>query len=91
MTWGEWDEMPDGYETEHCPACGELPSYCQGHGEIGDPAGFRVVMNHYHNEIHDDCHETADCQQEADDEPDRDDPDPEFHNSNHWDINREHR
>lgn len=29
-----------------CPACGDTPSYCQGHGEIGDPVGAAILAAH---------------------------------------------
>lgn len=29
-----------------CPACGDSIDYCQGHGEIGDPWGYRVLRLH---------------------------------------------
>lgn len=29
---------------EECPACGEPIDYCQGHGEIGDPAGYALLQ-----------------------------------------------
>lgn len=29
-----------------CPACGSVIDYCQGHGEIGDPAGFAILQAH---------------------------------------------
>jgi hypothetical protein len=29
-----------------CPACGDTISYCQGHGEIGDPAGHAILAAH---------------------------------------------
>lgn len=29
---------------ETCPACGALPDYCQGHGEIGDPEGAAILQ-----------------------------------------------
>jgi hypothetical protein len=29
-----------------CPVCGEPISYCQGHGEIGDPDGFWIMSQH---------------------------------------------
>lgn len=29
-----------------CPACGDMIDYCQGHGPIGDPAGFAVLEAH---------------------------------------------
>ena len=38
-----------------CPACGEPIDYCQGHGEIGDPAGYAQLQAHDH-ERHASCH-----------------------------------
>lgn len=38
-----------------CPACGQPIDYCQGHGEIGDPAGFAILAAH-DNDTHADCH-----------------------------------
>lgn len=29
-----------------CPACGDYIDYCQGHGEIGDPAGYAILRAH---------------------------------------------
>jgi hypothetical protein len=29
-----------------CPACGSPIDYCQGHGEIGDPAGADILARH---------------------------------------------
>lgn len=29
-----------------CPACGSPMDYCQGHGPMGDPAGFDVLIAH---------------------------------------------
>lgn len=40
---------------ELCPVCADPPSYCQGHGEIGDPDGYLILQAHL-NDIHDDCH-----------------------------------
>lgn len=31
---------------ERCPACGNPIDYCQGHGEMGDPYGFAILINH---------------------------------------------
>lgn len=36
----------DGPDVARCPACGEFVDYCQGHGEIGDPAGALVLAMH---------------------------------------------
>lgn len=35
----------DGIVT-YCPACGEATDFCQGHGEIGDPEGHRILTDH---------------------------------------------
>lgn len=56
----------DDFESEEddeeyvsvCPACGEFIDYCQGHGEIGDPHGARVLEAH-DDGIHDGCHTAA--------------------------------
>lgn len=37
----------DKYPIDECPVCLEPMDYCQGHGEIGDPEGFRVLENYY--------------------------------------------
>lgn len=49
-----------------CPACGSPIDYCQGHGEIGDPAGWAVLHMH-DNDEHAHCH-PAGCDIAADDE-----------------------
>lgn len=33
-------------DDPRCPACCEPIDYCQGHGEVGDPIGFRILMRH---------------------------------------------
>lgn len=39
----------------NCPACGQPIDYCQGHGDIGDPAGAWIL--HRHDEgSHEECH-----------------------------------
>jgi hypothetical protein len=38
-----------------CPACGSPIDYCQGHGEIGDPAGAAILAAHDDGD-HTDCH-----------------------------------
>jgi hypothetical protein len=43
-----------------CPACGEWSQYCQGHGEMGDPAGY-AILNMHDDEDHSECHENSDC------------------------------
>lgn len=46
-----------------CPACGNPIDYCQGHGEIGDPAGNRILNDH-DNDTHNGCHPESDCRKE---------------------------
>lgn len=41
------DEYGDDYG---CPACGLPGDYCQGHGEIGDPAGAKILDDHDNGE-----------------------------------------
>lgn len=38
------------YPVDECPICLEPMDYCQGHGEIGDPEGFRMLMDYYDDE-----------------------------------------
>lgn len=38
-----------------CPACGSPIDYCQGHGDIGDPAGAAILARH-DNDEHGECH-----------------------------------
>lgn len=46
---------------ERCPACGDFPDYCQGHGSlIGDPAGARVLEAHDDGD-HTNCHWLCHC------------------------------
>ena len=50
------DYEPDDLEyLSYCVACGNIIDYCQGHGEIGDPDGYRILEQH-DNDNHDDCH-----------------------------------
>ena len=51
-------EYEDEYLESGCPACGDPISYCQGHGEYGDPMGFRLLMLH-DNDIHTLCAPTG--------------------------------
>ncbi len=48
---------------DRCPACGDFPDYCQGHGEIGDPFGYSVLVMH-DDGTHSFCHYQAECQEE---------------------------
>ncbi len=34
----------DGQEVEGCPACGNAPDYCPGHGPTGDPVGYALLQ-----------------------------------------------
>lgn len=51
----------------HCPVCGDVIDYCQGHGQIGDPGGAAVLRAHDRG-CHVACH-PAGC----DDVPNRND------------------
>ena len=42
--------MYDLPTENECPICLDPLDYCQGHGEIGDPEGFRMLMDYYDNE-----------------------------------------
>lgn len=48
---GEDDPMEHNGD---CPACGNPIDYCPGHGEIGDPEGFRI-LNQHDADDHRDC------------------------------------
>lgn len=39
-------DMVDDECVSRCVACGEYIDYCQGHGIIGDPGGYAVLMAH---------------------------------------------
>ena len=41
--------------VSRCPACGDPIDYCQGHGAIGDPRGWTILLEH-----DDDNHELCD-------------------------------
>ena len=38
--------LDDYIQLSRCPACGEWIDYCQGHGNIGDPEGAKVLEMH---------------------------------------------
>lgn len=40
---------------DHCPACGEAPDHCLGHGMMGDPRGYALLTAHGNGD-HSDCH-----------------------------------
>ena len=45
-------------DTEYlsrCVVCGEWIDFCQGHGEIGDPAGYAILKSHDSGD-HSKCH-----------------------------------
>lgn len=48
------------YCTDRCPACGDLPDYCQGHGWIGDPVGHDILARHDLGN-HSLCHYSSPC------------------------------
>jgi len=45
---------PDLEYVSRCPACGDVIDYCQGHGEMGDPAGFAILTAH-DDDDHSEC------------------------------------
>ena len=54
----DWDEVAEALAPEvepACPACGDPIDYCTGQGEIGDPAGFAILVAHDAGD-HADCH-----------------------------------
>ena len=50
---GPLDEAEEEY-VSRCPACGDVIDYCQGHGEMGDPAGFAILAAH-DDDDHSEC------------------------------------
>lgn len=46
---------PEEEYVSRCPACGDVIDYCQGHGEIGDPAG-RAILDAHDDGDHSGCH-----------------------------------
>jgi hypothetical protein len=50
MTYDDQDVDVDyvvdynGDEVEACPACGNAPDYCQGHGPSSDPEGYAALV-----------------------------------------------
>lgn len=42
----EMRELEEWANEPRCPACFEAIDYCQGHGEMGDPAGFALLQAH---------------------------------------------
>lgn len=61
-------EECDEAGLDRCIACGDVIDYCQGHGEIGDPAGYAILMNHDEGN-HTDCN-PAGCDLAGTIEPD---------------------
>lgn len=56
-------------DVARCPACGDAIDYCQGHGEIGDPSGYRILQRHDNGDhvlcaldCEDECNGTHDWQ-----------------------------
>lgn len=64
---GDWDaDDYDGTEDDsdityvsRCVVCAEFPDYCQGHGEIGDPEGYEILIAHDNDTSHTGCHPDA--------------------------------
>lgn len=58
--WGDPAEMEYWMSQARCPACGDWIDYCQGHGDLGDPDGARILALH-DDDDHSECHSMADC------------------------------
>lgn len=68
MTYSANQEAAFGWDLEDyseplCPACGQPIDYCQGHGRIGDPVGYHIMLRHEYAD-HTQCHELADCRKD---------------------------
>lgn len=50
-----------------CPACSNPIDYCQGHGEIGDPDGYRI-LNMHDDDVHAECAPNAECRRYDEDQ-----------------------
>jgi len=50
----ERDRRELGVSIAYCIVCGQPIDYCQGHGVIGDPDGFAILVAHDLGQ-HDDC------------------------------------
>lgn len=46
ITGNYGEDFFDNDSFPRCFVCGEDIDYCQGHGEIGDPAGFAILQAH---------------------------------------------
>lgn len=64
----EEDEEDEEY-VARCPACGDPIDYCQGHGEMGDPAGFAILAAH-DGDDHSECHPDG-CESSRNSQDDR--------------------
>lgn len=54
------EEDPFDVDETPCPACGEFPDYCLGHGEMADVDGRRILHKHDSGD-HSECHDAAGC------------------------------
>ena len=62
-----WNNEGDcvAVDFERCPACGDVPDHCQGHGEIGDPDGHSI-LDHHDDGDHTFCVKVRDMSKEVD-------------------------
>lgn len=51
-----WAMMAEADYSVQCPVCGSPIDFCQGHGEVGDPNGFRILQKHDADD-HSECDE----------------------------------
>lgn len=53
-------QTAESYIVETCPACGAPIDYCNGHGLMGDPLGYEVLVMHADGD-HSKCNPEARC------------------------------
>lgn len=44
-----------------CPACGDAIDYCLGHGEMGDPSGYAILVAHDNGDHRGCWHHAGEC------------------------------
>jgi hypothetical protein len=47
---GQIGSLMNDYPNNECPICLDPLDYCPGHGEIGDPEGFRMLKEYHYKD-----------------------------------------